>query len=79
MYANNSALFALVMALSLLTLNIGGCSAPTLNKITSNPVIVLLQETYTLNEKSRCWNVWSHTPFCSPGPTRRVRESLNQK
>ena len=67
-----------MMALSLLTLNTGGCSAQTQNasfqiyvdRIASNPDLVLLQETYTLTENSSSWNTWSHTPFCSPGPTR---------
>ena len=71
----NATLVALVMALSLLTLNPGGCSAPTLNvsfqiyveKAISNPDIVLLQETYTLNEKSPC---------CSPGHTRGSGELI---
>ena len=79
----NATLFALVMALSLLTLNTGGCSAPTLNAsfqiyvetVISNPDIVLLQEAYTLNEKSPCWNLWSHTPF-APRAILEGRELL---
>ena len=71
-------LLSLAMTLSLLTLNTGGCSALTQNasfqvyidQISSNPDLVLLQETYNLNESSPCWNMWSYTPYCSPGPTR---------
>ena len=71
-------LLSLAMTMSLLTLNTGGCSALTQNasfqvyidQISSNPDLVLLQETYNLNESSPCWNMWSYTPYCSPGPTR---------
>ena len=64
------------MTLSLLTLNIRGCSAQTHNasfkvyveQLAFNPDF--LQETYNLNENSSCWRTWSHTPFCSPGISR---------
>ena len=70
--------FIFAMTLSVLTLNIGGCSAQTQNasfkvyveQIAFNPNLVFLQETYNLNEKSSCWRTWSHTPFCSPGLSR---------
>ena len=70
--------FSFVMALSLLTLNTGGCSAISQNAsfkvfvdhLTSNPDIVFLQETYQLNENSSCWREWSYVPFCSPSSSR---------
>ena len=66
------------MALSMLTLNTGGCSSQTKNasfkiyveQIAFNPSIIFLQETYHLKESDSCWNAWSHKPSCSPASMR---------
>ena len=66
------------MTLSLLTLNSGGCTGALknasiqkyINTIHNNPNIIFLQESCRLTETDFCWNMWQHTPICSPSPTR---------
>ena len=70
--------FSLIMSLSLLTLNTGGCSAPSKNitfqqyiqQSSYNPDIVLLQEINNLSTSSSIWRTWPYKVFCTPGSTR---------
>ena len=67
-----------VMSLLVLTLTTRSCSAQTQNisfkvyveQLAFKPDIVFLQETYDLKENSSCWNLWPHTPHCSPARSR---------
>lgn len=66
------------MALSIVSLNTGGCSEEIRNLSVQsyvdltlrNPDIVLLQETYNLHENSSCWKHWPYRVHCPQGDSR---------
>ena len=70
--------FLVLMAVSIVTLNTGGCSTPTKNAsirvyvdhVLHNPDIVLLQESNTLTHEDLCWKEWPFKAFCTPGSTK---------
>ena len=48
-----------------------------MSNLTPKPDIILLQETYTLTEKSLCWRNWhNYTPNCAPGTTPGSRMTI---
>ena len=64
------------MALSLITLNTGGCCNITRNASLKNYFellapkndIILLQETYNVKSNHPCWKNWpNYIPICAPG------------
>ena len=69
----------LIMTLSLLTLNVRGCSSSVKNvsiytfisNLCHNPDIIFLQETCHLNAQFPSWTSWrNYTPLCNPSPSR---------
>ena len=73
-------IYLTTMALSLLTLNTGGCSSSIrnasfkayLSHISSTPDVVFLQEANNLTEDSTSWKDWPYTPLCAPSLTCRT-------